>query len=83
MPSRDRRRPWSTTRGSSSAATTSTTSSRSSPTTTSTSATLVHPTPVGGDAIFTWDYERTRPGLAKLYEKAKTSQWNGSTDLDW
>jgi hypothetical protein len=32
---------------------------------------------------FTWDYERTRPQLGKLYEKAKTSQWNASTDLDW
>ena len=42
-----------------------------------------HTTPVRGDAMFTWDYERTRAGLAKLYEKAKTSQWNGSTDLDW
>ena len=36
-----------------------------------------------GDAIFTWDYDRTRPALGKLYEKAKTSQWNASTDLDW
>ena len=44
---------------------------------------LVHPTPARGEAIFTWDYERSRPGLAKLYEKAKTSQWNGSNDLDW
>src|SRR6266511_4642858 len=44
---------------------------------------LTHPTPARGDAIFTWDYERSRPGLAKLYEKAKTSQWNGATDLDW
>src|SRR3954449_2205121 len=35
------------------------------------------------DAIFTWDYARTRPALVKLYEKAKTSQWNASTDLDW
>jgi hypothetical protein len=35
------------------------------------------------DAIFTWDYERTRPALAKLYEKAKTSQWNAQTDLPW
>ncbi|HEX9682176.1 MAG TPA: ferritin-like domain-containing protein [Acidimicrobiales bacterium] len=35
------------------------------------------------DAIFTWDYERSRPALSKLYEKAKTSQWNGSVDLDW
>jgi hypothetical protein len=45
--------------------------------------TAVHTTHVGGDAIFTWDYERTREGLGKLYERAKTSQWNGSTDLDW
>jgi hypothetical protein len=35
------------------------------------------------DAIFTWDYERSRPALIKLYEKAKTSQWNATTDLDW
>ncbi len=35
------------------------------------------------DTQFTWDYERTRPALGKLYEKAKTSQWNVSTDLDW
>ena len=33
--------------------------------------------------IFTWDYERSRLPLMKLYEKAKTSQWNASTDLDW
>jgi hypothetical protein len=32
---------------------------------------------------FTWDYGRSRPALGKLYEKAKNSQWNGSTDLDW
>jgi len=35
------------------------------------------------DAIFTWDYERSRPPLVKLYEKAKASQWNVTTDLDW
>ena len=36
------------------------------------------------DAIFTWDYEKgSRPALTKLYEKAKHSQWNGETDLDW
>ena len=36
------------------------------------------------DATFTWDYAKgARPALDKLYEKAKTSQWNGSTDLDW
>jgi hypothetical protein len=36
------------------------------------------------DALFTWDYEKgKRPALNKLYEKAKTSQWNGETDLPW
>ncbi len=35
------------------------------------------------DVLFTWDYERSRPALVKLYEKAKTSQWNGATELDW
>ncbi len=35
------------------------------------------------DSVFTWDYERSRPALSKLYEKAKTSQWNVTTDLDW
>ncbi|HNH39357.1 MAG TPA: ferritin-like domain-containing protein, partial [Microthrixaceae bacterium] len=32
---------------------------------------------------FTWDYERSRPGLSRLYSKAKGSQWNATTDLDW
>jgi P-aminobenzoate N-oxygenase AurF len=35
------------------------------------------------DTTFTWDYDRSRPALGKLYEKAKTSQWNVTTDLDW
>jgi len=35
------------------------------------------------DSIFTWDYSRQREGLRKIYEKAKTSQWNGESDLDW
>ena len=36
------------------------------------------------DAIFTWNYNKgERRPLEKLYEKAKTSQWNGETDLDW
>ena len=35
------------------------------------------------DAIFTWDYTLARPALRKLYEKAKTGQWNGTTDLPW
>jgi hypothetical protein len=45
---------------------------------------LIHTVTDGADAIFTWDYEKgARPALNKLYEKAKTSQWNGETDLDW
>ena len=35
------------------------------------------------DSIFTWDYSLARPPLRKLYEKAKTGQWNGTTDLPW
>ncbi len=45
---------------------------------------LVHAVADSADAIFTWDYDKAaRPKLDKLYEKAKTSQWNASTDLDW
>jgi hypothetical protein len=44
----------------------------------------IHTVQDNADAIFTWDYEKgARPALNKLYEKAKTSQWNGETDLDW
>jgi hypothetical protein len=44
----------------------------------------IHTVADNADAIFTWDYEKgARPALNKLYEKAKTSQWNGETDLDW
>ncbi len=32
--------------------------------------------------VFTWDYEMSREPLRKLYEKAKTSQWNAN-DLPW
>ena len=36
------------------------------------------------DAIFTWNYDKgERLRLDRLYEKAKTSQWNATTDLDW
>jgi len=36
------------------------------------------------DAHFTWDYDKgARAKLDRLYEKAKTSQWNGQTDLPW
>jgi hypothetical protein len=44
---------------------------------------VVHSVNSNLDAVFTWDYERSRTPLVKLYEKAKTSQWNASTDLDW
>jgi hypothetical protein len=43
----------------------------------------IHAVSADLEAVFTWDYERSRPALGKLYEKAKTSQWNASTDLDW
>jgi len=44
----------------------------------------LHAVADNADAIFTWDYEKgARPGLNKLYEKAKGAQWNGETDLDW
>jgi hypothetical protein len=44
---------------------------------------IVHAVKSNSDAVFTWDYERSRLPLIKLYEKAKTSQWNVTTDLDW
>jgi hypothetical protein len=44
---------------------------------------VAHVVDDNSDAIFTWDYERSRPALVKLYEKAKNSQWNGETDLPW
>jgi hypothetical protein len=43
----------------------------------------IHEVSADFDTIFTWDYARTRPALVKLYEKAKTSQWNATTELDW
>jgi hypothetical protein len=45
---------------------------------------ILHSVADNADAIFTWDYEKgARPRLNVLYEKAKRSQWNGQTDLDW
>ena len=32
---------------------------------------------------FLWNYERSRPQLVKLYNKAMSSQWSSVTDLDW
>ncbi|MGH9137431.1 MAG: ferritin-like domain-containing protein [Acidimicrobiales bacterium] len=44
----------------------------------------IHAVEDNAAAIFTWDYEKgRRPALNRLYEKAKTSQWNGETDLPW
>jgi hypothetical protein len=34
-------------------------------------------------ACFTWEYDRDFSALDRLYEKAKRSQWNGTTDLPW
>jgi hypothetical protein len=44
---------------------------------------VIHIVRDNADRIFTWDYARSRPALSKLYEKAKTGQWNGTTDLPW
>ena len=43
----------------------------------------IHEVSADFDTIFTWDYARTRGALVKLYEKAKTSQWNATSELDW
>ena len=39
--------------------------------------------PVAYGAQFDFKYDRAFPELAKLYEAAKVSQWNASTDVDW
>ena len=45
---------------------------------------VVHAVKDNAEALFTWNYDKgQRAALDKLYEKAKTSQWNASTDLDW
>jgi hypothetical protein len=45
---------------------------------------LIHAVKDNAEAIFTWGYDKgERAKLDKLYEKAKTSQWNATTDLDW
>jgi hypothetical protein len=33
--------------------------------------------------LFSWRYDRERPQLVTLYNKAAASQWNSVTDLDW
>ncbi len=45
---------------------------------------MVHAVQDNAEAIFTWNYDKgERAALDRLYEKAKTSQWNGQTDLPW
>lgn len=45
---------------------------------------VLHEVINNADTLFTWDYSKgARPKLEKLYEKAKRSQWNAETDLDW
>ena len=39
--------------------------------------------PREGAVQFSWAYDGGRTDLAKLYSKAKRSQWNASTDVDW
>ena len=39
--------------------------------------------PAGHTTVFDWSYLRDRPQLTRLYEAAKSTQWNSSTDLDW
>jgi hypothetical protein len=34
-------------------------------------------------AHFDWRYSRSQPEMARLYEAAKSSQWNATADLDW
>jgi hypothetical protein len=44
----------------------------------------LHPVPDHCDGVFTWDYAKGRRAkLDKLYEKAKTAQWNAQKDLPW
>lgn len=42
-----------------------------------------HFSPNPSPALFTWDYLSSRENLARLYEKAKTGQWNSSEVLPW
>ncbi len=41
------------------------------------------PMRLGYSAQFDWRYRRDQPEMARLYEAAKASQWNASTDLAW
>jgi len=39
--------------------------------------------PVQFPALLSWDYAHDDERLVRLYEKAKKSQWNVTTDIDW
>ncbi|MGI8335644.1 ferritin-like domain-containing protein [Actinomadura scrupuli] len=39
--------------------------------------------PVGGDALFTWDYDQRSDRLLGLYAKGKRRQWDADVRLDW
>ncbi|MFL5320697.1 MAG: hypothetical protein ACJ790_13630, partial [Myxococcaceae bacterium] len=39
--------------------------------------------PLSHRAHFDWTYARNQPEMSRLYEAAKASQWNATTDLDW
>jgi len=39
--------------------------------------------PMAFPALLNWDYAHGDDRLSRLYEKAKRSQWNVTTDLDW
>ncbi|HJR26342.1 MAG TPA: diiron oxygenase, partial [Acidimicrobiales bacterium] len=39
--------------------------------------------PREGAVQFSWAYDGGRTDLTKLYSKAKRSQWNATTDVDW
>jgi hypothetical protein len=39
--------------------------------------------PARGQAHFDWSYTRDRAELARLYERAKGSQWDATSTLDW
>jgi hypothetical protein len=45
--------------------------------------TVTHAVADRADAVFTWDYTKgARPGLERLYERAKRAQWHAG-DLPW
>jgi hypothetical protein len=39
--------------------------------------------PVTHTVTFDWQYNRDQPEMARLYEAAKSAQWNASKDIDW